>query len=383
MDGYPILLQTRDRDVERAVNQAVADSTAASSVGVCRDHEALAARLGTDPAPVVLVDVDGDERTALGRLETLSLRHTATRFVVICRRLESELLLAAMQAGARNCLARSGLALELPALLDRFGRDVVLAPASGRMVTVLSARGGCGGTTIAVNLAAELHLASGHTTLLLDMDAHYGAVAAYLGVEGQFGLGDVLAADGVIDGQLVSSTASVFNEGLHVLLSPASVNFAEPASFRFDRLEPVLSACRRAYHDVVIDAPRVPMDVAADLAEASALTLIVFELTVIDVRTTRRMVQALLDRQAEPGRILAVANRCRKRVPTLTLDDARDALEGTEVYPVSNDFAGAVKAMNLGRPLHEVAPRSALRQDLCRLVDRLPEPSSPSTPQPS
>ena len=383
MDGFPLLLQTHDRDVERAVSQAVTASNAAAHVAVCRDHEALAARLAADPAPVVLVDVDPDPRAALGRLEMLTARHAGTRFVVICRQLESDLLLAAMQAGARHCLPRTALAAELPALLDRFGRDVAVMPATGRLVTVLSARGGCGGTTIAVNLAAELHLASQRTTLLVDMDAHYGAVAAYLGVEGQFGLGDVLAADGVIDGQLVSSTASVFNEGLHVLLSPATVNFSEPGAFRFERLEPVLSACRRAYHDVVVDAPRVPMDVAADLTDAGVLTLIVFELTVIDVRTTRRMVQALLDRQVDPARILAVANRCRKRVPTLTLDDAREALEGTEVYPVSNDFAGAVKAMNLGRPLHEVAPRSALRQDLRRLLDRLPAATPPSAPLPS
>ena len=95
-----------------------------------------------------------------------------------------------------------------------------------------------------------------------------------------------------------------------------------------------------------------------------------------------RIVEALIDRQVDPSRLLAVANRCRKRTPTLRLEDAREALGDIEVFPVSNDFAGAVKAMNLGRPLADVAPRSALRQDLRRLAERLPEPSSPSsTPQ--
>lgn len=240
------------------------------------------------------------------------------------------------------------------------------------LVSVMTASGGSGGTTIAINLADELRRARSASVLLVDMDLDYGAAAAYLGLGPDKGLADALAADDVNAGAL-RSAASVFFDDLHVLTSPSSVDFSDPPLVRFDRLEELLAACRESYGHTVVDAPRASRDVAATLARASDLTLVVFQLTVMDVRCVRSVLRALDDRGVPREKVLPLANRCARRPHMLTLEDARDALGGVAVAGVGNDYESALRSLNLGRPLTSVAPRSVVRHDLEELAARLPE----------
>ena len=125
------------------------------------------------------------------------------------------------------------------------------------LVSVMTASGGSGGTTIAINLADELRRSSGEPVLLIDMDLDYGAAAAYLGLDPGSGLADVLGAE-TLDAAALRSAASVYFDDLHVLTSPSSVDFSNPPMVRFERLGELLGACAEAYGHTLIDAPRAP-----------------------------------------------------------------------------------------------------------------------------
>ena len=361
-----MLLMTRERDTERAVDLALENTPqVARQFGVCPDLRELQKRLENRQAAVALVDADPQPMMTLAGVEPLVRRFPNTRFVVLCREPRGDVLDEAMQVGARRCVNKQSLVSDLPPVLRRLLQDVsTVGGPGGSIVTVLSASGGCGCTTVAINLADELRLASGKETLLIDMDRFYGAIATYLGVQGNYGVVDVLAQRGTIDAQLVSTTALTSSQGLHVLLSPATVNFADPLPMPYDQLDVAMSACRQAYGYTVVDAPRMPMDVAATLAQSSALTLIVFELAVIDIRCARAMLTALLDLRVPRERIAFVLNRYRKRGTMITYEEAQKALDGMTIRKLSNDFEGTLRSINLGQTLSQAAPRSDLRKDL-------------------
>lgn len=372
-----ILLLSRDAQTARAVEQAA--QTLGGLVGrvtPLQDSRELAARLEREPASLALVDLGSQPLLALPGLEPLLRKFHGTRFVILCVALDTELLLAAMQAGVRTCLPRNDIVAELPATLRRMLQEMPGSAASGsaplgQVVTLLSASGGCGATTIAVNLADELRLATNSSTLLVDLDQHYGSVATYLGLHGNYGVADILSHVGTIDSQLVRSTALGHSEHLHVLLSPANINFTEPATLSWGRLEQLLTACRQTYAYTVIDAPRVPMSVATRFATESALTVVVFELIVADIRCARDVINALEERGVPSERVLPVANRYRKRNPMLSFEDAQKALGGRDLAYVTNDYESAMRSLNLGKLFAEVAPRSPMRKDLRDLALRV------------
>jgi len=365
-----VLLMTREENTERAVDMALESTPQVSRhLGVCPGVRELAQRLENRQAAVALIDADPQPLTMLTAIEPLVRKYPQTRFVVLSRNPNGELLEEAMQIGARRCVHKDSLVADLPPVLRRLVQDIgVGAGESGSIITVLSASGGCGCTTVTINLADELQQATGKRALLIDMDRFYGAMATYLGVQGGYGIVDVLAQRGTIDAQLVTSTALQTQNGLHVLLSPATVNFSDPMPMPYDQLDTALAACREAFGYTVIDAPRMPMDVAASLAQQSVLTLVVFELAVIDIRCARAMLGALIDLRVPRERILFVVNRFRKRGSVITYEEARKALEGMPIHRLGNDFEGALRAINLGQTLSQAAPRSELRRDLKELA---------------
>lgn len=356
-----------------AVIAAMASEAGLAYGGVCRDLPAMAHLLEQQPAAVVFVDMDSDVQPArlLAQLEGATARYPKTRFIVLAGQLSSALVLQAMQAGARHVQAKQGIAAEL--------RDVVrrlVAAAGGRLgasgsaVTVLSASGGCGATTIAVNLANELQLLAKRQALVVDLDYAYGAVATYLELHGQFGIADVKQHPTEIDAQLIQSTAVRHSDSLHALLSPASTGNLDPRPLTSDRLDSLLLACKQAYRITVADAPRVSLDVATTLARASVLTLIVLQPSVKDARVAKSLLQGLRGAGVQADRVRPILNRHRTR-QMVPIDDIRQALGEPSIECLSNDYPSVIRSINYGKLLSESAPRSTVRREIAALANQV------------
>jgi len=336
-----------------------------------RDLRELPAQLGRSPVPIVLVDLDPQPHQVLPHLERLVARFPMTRFVALCSTVGQDLLLEAMQTGIRRLVDKQTLSTQLAGVLDRLTTtEPTDAGSRGELLTILSASGGCGATTLAVNLAEELSLQRKQPTLLCDLDCAYGAVASYLGLNPRYATDHVMNFPGEIDGQLIGSTATVHSDRIHVLASPFSTNFAQSEPLNFQRLEPVLDSARQAYDITVVDAPRISLDAASTLVSTSTATLLVLQLTVKDLRTAKAMLDALRARGTDVSSIVPVANRYVKR-QLIGLDEASKALDGAAVVPVRNDYSPAIQGLNFGQLLSEAEPRSNLRRDLQELLSKL------------
>ena len=365
-----VTLMTPDGSLASAVSAALQVNGHVLAGPAVRDLRDLTAQLGRAPTPIVLIDLDPQPQQVLPHLERIVARFPATRFVALASAVGNELLLEAMQTGVRRVVAKPTLASDLPGVLDRLtpsGGDE--GAASGEVITVLSASGGCGATMLTVNLAEELALKHKQPTLVLDLDNAYGAVSSYLGLSPRYAVDHVLHYTGAIDDSLLRSTATVHNERVHVLASPSSIGAPE-TTLNYERLEQAVESGRRAYGVTVIDAPRVRHDIAARLASLSAFTLLVLQLTVKDLRTARAMLDALRDRGVETSNVIPIANRYVKR-QVISLEEASKALGGSQVLPVRNDYSTAIQGLNFGQLLSECGPRSTLRRDIHDLMTKL------------
>jgi pilus assembly protein CpaE len=361
-----IALMTPDPSVAAAVSAALQSNGHVVAAPAIRDVRDLPAQLSRVPVPIVLVDLDPHPHQVLPHLERLVAKFPTTRFVALASTLGNELLVEAMQTGVRRVVVKQTMSSELRGVLDRL-TPAASAETGCDVFTILSASGGCGATTLAVNLAEELALEQKKPTLVLDLDCAYGAVSSYLGLNPQYAIDHVLSHSAPADPDLIRSTATLHNERLHVLASPCSTDFNRTDVTPFDGLEQVIRASREAYANTVVDAPRISIASAATLASGSSVTLLVFQLTVKDLRTARAMLDALKQRGVDTDAVRLVANRFVKR-QMVGLDDARKALGGAEILQVRNDYTPAIRGLNYGQLLSEAGPRSTLRKDLQDLL---------------
>jgi pilus assembly protein CpaE len=369
----PVLLLTNELATVSAVASALESNGRLAADDVYRGLGELSARLASGPAPAVLVDIDEQPDRMLAALEPLARRHSETRFIVLSSGMSPELLLSAMQAGARHYLVKQSIASDLANVLHRLCPAGASA-AKGGVVTVLSAGGGCGATTVAVNLAAELQLLANQTSLLIDLDSNYAGAAAYLGVDGQYGVADLLDRSGMLDAQLIRSTALAYSDQLHALIVGPKSRLGESMSLDPHRLREAVDACTSAYRWTVADAPRVSAAVASELAKASDLTLITMQLTVKDLRVAQVMLSRLAEAGVAGGTIRVLINRYHRRRSMITLEEGRQVLQKAEpgsIACLSNDHSAVSTAVNLGKPLAEVASRSDLRRELQKLAGEL------------
>ena len=373
-----ILLMSADPETQDAIGSLLESEKIFESGKICQDLGAMTQYLERRAVSVALVDIDREPEQTLRLLDPIINRFNETRFVILCTGLTADLVLRSMQIGARHVQNKGAIASELGSVLCRLSNASSSRQAKrGNVVTILSAAGGCGATTLTVNLANELSLTNGDSALIIDLDEHYGAVASYLQLQGEYGICDITKKDeSRIDAELISSTAVSHSKGLQVLLSPASIDFLDPGVVRGERLGRVLKACSEAYKYTLIDAPRVPMDIAAELAGASDQTLIVLQLTVKDIRHCRLLLSALARRSVPEARIMLLVNRYRKGRQVITLKDVEKVLGNISLKCLSNDFTNALRGINYGDLLSKAAPRSTLRKELVSLAGQLSKLSS-------
>ncbi|MBL7215002.1 MAG: AAA family ATPase [Phycisphaerae bacterium] len=363
-----IFLVTKDEQTIHHVSDVAQNGSPITIDKVLPDAASVEKYLETSDVKAGIVDIDPNAQETLGQLEELLRSRPEICTVVVSENITQELILSAMQAGARHFLQKGSLQKELSGVMSRFLSHPRLKGKKGSVLTVFSASGGCGATTVSLNLAMEMRMATSKPVLVIDLDRCYGAAAAYLDINSKYGIKDVLDFDGKIDPHLIQSSSCAYMEDFHVLLSPAGARKTPTDSLNYDNLKQVLQACRQTYAYTVIDAPRLDEQVVKCLSEMSDFTIVVFQLTLKDLKFARSIISTFKSMGMADQKIIPLANRFQKRGSMIKADDGQKALGIKNIYSIRSDWRNAINCQNKGKTLAEVAPRSKMRKDFLKLV---------------
>lgn len=286
----------------------------------------LVCRVGlADPIPpealsqlsVVVVEVDPSERKSVDRLARLARNHPELPVIAA---------LAMPDIAITRTLVREGVAdvIGLPirgdelttAALDAQARRALPAvPARlAPLVGVVRTSGGCGATTLATHLAAELarYDWAGKGALLADLDLQFGSVASFLDLPRCGSVPDLIAARDRIDSYLIRSIAGSTTHGLAVLGAPGEINPMD--SVAIEGLMAVSEELRRHYGVVVYDFPADWSNWSASVAYSADMILVVVELSLSSLRRARRCLDLFEALAIPPEKIHLVANKVESRM---------------------------------------------------------------------
>ena len=142
-----ILLATEDSEAVEVVKSVLAKHPSFALVVVRQDLSQLRSALSTGDIAVVIVDIDPDPQQILRRVGTIC--HSSSALVIVIgSNVTKELVLQAMQAGARHFLIKANLASELSEVLQKLTQAEGPAgtDSDSQVISVFSASGGCGAT---------------------------------------------------------------------------------------------------------------------------------------------------------------------------------------------------------------------------------------------
>jgi len=289
-------------------------------------------------------------------------------------RTDPQVLLEAFRLGVKEFLPQPLTRQEVEPALARFeerfnGRVSGAEMQSGRVVSVIGARGGVGASTVVTNLATSVQQASQReSVVLMDLDMHGGDLGLFLDLHPSQGLKHLSKDISRLDETIVRGSLAQHSSGLHLLAS----GYEE-----FDEVEPttgstmrVISLLRSMHRNVFIDCGHVLEPAVKEALDCSDQIIVVTTLSLPTIRRTKRLLAVLGAAHYPVGKVLVVVNRYTNDQKDLS-SETEDMLDIRVAGLIPNDYGTASDALDHGKPLTIIASRTTLGQWYLRGTDQL------------
>lgn len=296
------------------------------------------------------------------------VQRPALGVILVRRRVDATLLSHALRAGVREvvrqddhtalaeaCQRSRTVSRQVLELTSR-STDADGTTRPGQILTVFSAKGGCGKTTLATNLAAAL-VAERLAVCLVDLDLAFGDVAITMQLFPEHTLADTVPMAGHLDEMGVRSIVTKHPTGLDALLAPLDPASAE--NITPSLVTDLLHRLRRMYDVVVVDTPPSFTEQVLAALDATDAYLLVTTLDIPALKNLKLTLEMLGILGYPVDKQHIVLNRSDSRVG-LTVSDVAASLKrpiAAEI-PSSRDVPAAVNRgalLTVERPNHPVS----------------------------
>lgn len=272
---------------------------------------------------------------------------------------DSQLILRAMKQGAKEFFPPEPSREAIRELVDRLvleNRPTLPAGRLAPVLAVMGAKGGVGATVVACQLAAALQ-ATGGRTVIVDLNYPLGDVALHFDVRPTYTLAHVAKQGEDLDATYLRGLLQGHRSGVQILAAPERVEEAE--GVRGSHVERVVSILRQEFAWVVLDVSRSWNEASVRALDLASEILLITSLDVPTLNHARQHLDLLRRLGHSDAKIHPIANRYSKR-DAVTDKEFANFLGRSPDMHLPNDYANTVSSVNEGRPLGEVAPRSAL-----------------------
>jgi pilus assembly protein CpaE len=315
---------------------------------------------------LVFVCLGSDPGAGLELLQNLR-GHVSGALLAVGQASDPKLILRVLQVGADLFLDEADLEVGLEAGLSRLRGKADQDGPTGLLFAVLAASGGCGASTVAVNLASVLGKSLGES-LLVDLKPGRGDLAALLALKPQYTLLDICAQENRLDRAMFAKMLVRHPSGIQLL--GAAPQFGDARAITPRGVAQALLLARRLFPAVLVDLEDCFHEEQTAVLQQATAVLLVSRLDFTSLRNMRRILEALAGLAVPKSRIKLVVNQCGQP-NELPIDEAEDALGEKIQFFIPSDPKSVNLANNLGLPVVLKEPGSKVAQSFVQLANRL------------
>lgn len=344
-----VVLIAPDDAARRSITKAIA-TTQARVIRELTEYPGgnVISRLA-DGCDIIIVDLDADNEAGLEIIETICRHGDAATVMACSARGESDIVIRAMRAGAREFLAAPVAA---HAISEAFARALARRQTGaqertiGKLFVFQGAKGGAGVTTLATNFAVALTQESSGEVVVVDMHPQLGDVALGLGLAPQFSVADALGNAVRLDADFLSTLLARHDSGLRVLASADAYGVHRSLERGAEKLLRIL---REEFAFVVVDAGSCAGNIPDALFEMADTIYLVTEVSLPALRNARRLISYFSGKESRGLEV--ILNRFNSRTVEIDEDSAEKALSKGVDWKIPSDYVAVRGSQNTGVPL--------------------------------
>lgn len=327
---------------------------------------------------LVFFDARGEQREVIASLERISSRHPEAMIMLLVPEQSPDLLIAAMRIGVREVVSFPIDFAELEMAVERvIQKRSEKVREEGKVIAVLSSKGGSGTTFVAVNLCYALASVAHKKTLLIDLNLQYGDAALFISdAKSPATLTDLCAQIHRLDAQLLDS--SVIRAAPNFDLIAAAADPDPEDRIKPDHIGALLAVAKRQYDFVLLDMGRQVNAVSIRALDGSDLIFPVLQQSLPFIRSGQRMLDMFSTLGYRKDSIRQILNRYDEG-GTVTQTDMERGLGQRIAFQIPNNFAIASDSINQGEPVLKIARNSALAKGFNKIIQSLTETPAASS----
>lgn len=316
---------------------------------------------------LVFLDAVSDTEQATQLLGEISRAGSGTQVLALLSANNPDLILRCLRAGASDFLIQPFTTDQIEAAMAKVARSHPATEGGGhepaKVFAVMPAKGACGATTVACNLAFQWKRLGAKRILLADLDLLAGTLSFLLKIKSVHSFVDVLQRASELDADLWGAMVTNVN-GVDVLLAPELIadgiqDLRDPA--------PIIEYARHAYDVVVIDAGGVYGEWNLAQARLATELLLITTNELPALQAAQRALSYLDTNRIGRWKIRLVVNRYHRDVG-LSREVIGTALH-TEVFDsLPSDYEAVQNALMEGKPIPSSTP---FGKGIMQLADKL------------
>lgn len=326
---------------------------------------AAASSVGRTVAPeveIVVVVLAPDPERALTAVRN-NRRQTSARILLVGPTADTKLVLRGLREGANEFLDQADLRAELPAALERLS---AVSP-KGRIVVTISASGGCGCSTIVVNLGVALAGTHG-SSAVLDLNLEAGDLVTLLDLKPSYSIAKLCQNVRRLDASLLEGCLVRHSSGVQLLAAPARV--ADSIHVTPEGINEVLSLVAHRFPFVVVDLGDSFRFERKTLLLDADLILLVLRLDFTCLRNTRAALDYLRDIGVSLDRVQIVVNRFGQP-NEISAAAAEEGLGVKITHYIPDEPKTVNRANNNGVPVVLQSPSAKVSRRIAELAEHL------------
>jgi pilus assembly protein CpaE len=313
------------------------------------------------------LDVGSDPERALQLLTEMVRVGGHVHVLALLSGNDPDFILRCLRAGAADFLLEPFTSEQLDAVLTKIAKMQPAAETSGsdpvKIISVMPAKGACGATTIACNLAFYWKRMGAKRVLLADLDPLTGTLSFLLKIKSIYSFTDTLQRAHELDADLWRAMVTTVG-GVDILLAPELIT--ENSSDLSDP-SPILEYARHAYDVIILDAGSVYGDWNLNQARTAHEVILVTTNELPALQAAQRALSYLDANRVGRWKIRLLVNRYQRDIG-LSKEVIGTALH-TEVFDsIPSDYESVQKALMEGKPIPANTP---FGKSLTAVVERL------------
>lgn len=317
---------------------------------------------------LIIVDISENSAKTLEEIQKLQIVLKNTKFVVLSYNINSELVVQALRAGAREFLIKPLIENDFALSIEKI-KDLIIGNIDDRskckVISVFSNKGGIGKTSIATNIAVEIANLTKERVALIDLNLQMGDVTTFLDLTPAFNTSYVINNLEKIDEAFLLSTLEKYKDTeLYVLADPPDIQEAQ--GITRENITKLLNVLKGVFSYIIIDTASNFDEKTITALDNSDLILLTTILNLPSIRNLQRCFELFKRLEYPKDKIKIIANRVMEN-DEMRIEDVEDALNHPVYFKIPNNYFTLINAINKGVPLCEVNSGSNISKSFRKL----------------